>query len=264
MSSASYFRLWGHRAVSEITRRDIRDLIDGIADRGSPVMALRIHAYVHRFFRWCVGRDIVEATRRPTTQRSAVRRGVIAFCRTMNLVAIWSGAGQLGWPFGDAIRLLILTGARREGDWSAQMVRDCGRHNQLEGERTKNGEPHTLPLSTAATIVLQRTPRIANSERVFTTNGKTPVSGWSRAKTKLDEISGLITGGFTISGARWRPAFSELERAFKLSRPCLVTSRAHVREWSASISVTHSMLRSVLHSMRGALMSRLLWGKALE
>ena len=51
---------WGHRAVSDITRRDIRDLIDGIADRGSPIMALRVQAYVHRFFRWCVGRDIIE------------------------------------------------------------------------------------------------------------------------------------------------------------------------------------------------------------
>ena len=24
------------------------------------MMALRVHAYVHRFFRWCVGRDIIE------------------------------------------------------------------------------------------------------------------------------------------------------------------------------------------------------------
>jgi len=24
-------------------------------------MALRVQAYVHRFFRWCVGRDIIEA-----------------------------------------------------------------------------------------------------------------------------------------------------------------------------------------------------------
>jgi integrase-like protein/resolvase-like protein len=33
--------------------------------------------------------------------------------------------------------------------------------------------------------------RIAASERVFTTNGESSVSGWSRAKAKLDEFSGV-------------------------------------------------------------------------
>ena len=30
---------WGHRSVAEISRRDVRDLIDGIAGRGAPIMA---------------------------------------------------------------------------------------------------------------------------------------------------------------------------------------------------------------------------------
>ena len=39
--------------------------------------------------------------------------------------------------------------------------------------------------------MLQRVPRIADSKRVFTTNARTAVSGWSRAKAKLDELSGV-------------------------------------------------------------------------
>ena len=55
----------------------------------------------------------------------------------------------------------------------------------LAGARTKNGEPHDIPLSPAASAVLAETMRIANSDLIFTTNGTTSVSGWSRAKRQL-------------------------------------------------------------------------------
>ena len=71
------------------------------------------------------------------------------------------------------------------------MVGDQGRLIALEGARTKNAVPQTIPLSLAASTVLQQVPRIADSKRVFTTKGKTAVSGWSRAKAKLDELSGV-------------------------------------------------------------------------
>ena len=105
------------------------------------------------------------------------------------LAAVWQAASKLGWPFGHAVRLLILTGARREEIGGLCWTEVNGETIKLSGERTKNGEPHNIPLSPQATAVLQRVPRIANSERVFSTNGKTSISGWSRAKRQLDDIS---------------------------------------------------------------------------
>jgi integrase len=183
--------VWGHRGVSEISRRDIRDLIDGIADRGAPIMALRVHAYVHRFFRWCVGRDIIEAnpaTDLPKVSPETKRNRVLS---DAELAAVWNAAGKIGWPFGDALRLLILTGARREEIGQLKWSEVRGDLIALEGARTKNAEPHNIPLSLAASTLLQRVPRIADSDRVFTTNGKTSVSGWSRAKSNLDALSGV-------------------------------------------------------------------------
>ena len=180
---------WGHRPVAEITRRDIRDLIDGIADRGAPIMALRVHAYVHRFFRWCVGRDIIEsnpATDLPKPASETKRDRVLS---DDELIAVWNAAGKIGWPFGDAIRLLILTGARREEIGQLKWSEVKGDTLELEGARTKNAKPHSIPLSLAAKTGLQHVPRIAGSQRVFTTNGKTSVSGWSRAKSNLDALS---------------------------------------------------------------------------
>ena len=86
---------------------------------------------------------------------------------------------------------MILTGARREEIGQLKWSEIKGDLIALDGPRTKNAEPHMIPLSNAASILLQRVPRIANSERVFTTNGKTSVSGWSRAKANLDALSGV-------------------------------------------------------------------------
>ena len=51
---------WQHKPIAEITRRDALELIDRVVDRGSPVMARRLHAHVHRLFEWAVGRGIIE------------------------------------------------------------------------------------------------------------------------------------------------------------------------------------------------------------
>ena len=182
---------WGHRAVKDITRRDLRDLIDGIADRGSPVMALRVHAYVHRFFRWCVGRDIIEANPATDLPKPASETRRDRVLGDAELIAVWNAAGKIGWPFGDAVRLLILTGARREEIGQLKWSEIKGDLIALEAARTKNAVPQTIPLSLPAITVLQHVPRIADSKHVFTTNGKTSVSGWSRAKARLDELSGV-------------------------------------------------------------------------
>src|SRR3546814_13584303 len=53
---------WGARRVQEIARRDIRELIDGIEERGAPVAANRTLAAVRKMFNWAVERDILDAS----------------------------------------------------------------------------------------------------------------------------------------------------------------------------------------------------------
>ena len=85
-----------------------------------------------------------------------------------------------------SIRLLLLTGARRS-DIGALRWSEIERNLiTLAGERTKNGEPHSIPLSGPAIAIIAEMPRIARSDLVFTTNGTTSVSGWSKMKRTLD------------------------------------------------------------------------------
>ncbi len=182
---------WGERQIGDISRRDALELIDRIADRGAETMARRVHSYLHRLFRWAVGRGIVETSPvsdLPKPGREVSRDRVLS---DDELVAVWKAAGDLGWPFGHAVKLLVLTGARRaeitELRWSE--IHDDTIH--LEGERTKGGKPHAVPLSPAAKAVLADLPRMAGCPFVFSTTGTTPVSGWSRAKQQLDRLVGI-------------------------------------------------------------------------
>ena len=194
----------GHLAINEIGRRDILDLIDGIADRGAVVMARRIHARLHRLFRWAIGRGVIEIDpmanlpkpgSETTRDRVLIKSSEKAPNPYEELIAVWGGAEELGYPYGSAVQLLILTGARREEIGKLRWSEIDGDTIELRGERTKNGEPHSIPLSTPAKTLIAELPRFAECPFLFTPNGRSPLTGWSSAKARLDEI---------VSIAPWR------------------------------------------------------------
>ena len=52
-------RAWRDRPVSEISKRDVLDVIEEIDGRGSPGASKRALAYLRKFFNWCAERDII-------------------------------------------------------------------------------------------------------------------------------------------------------------------------------------------------------------
>lgn len=101
----------------------------------------------------------------------------------------WLAAGGLGWPFGPIIRLLILTGQRRDEvagvGWPE--IDKTRKHWLLPGPRSKNGLANLIPLSPTALAIIDDVPSIpGKAGLLFTTTGETPVSGFSRVKARLD------------------------------------------------------------------------------
>jgi integrase len=181
---------WGPLRISQISRREVLDLIDAIADRGAVTLARRCHAHLHRLFRWSVGRGIIVASPMVDLPKPGTEVRRKRALSEEELAHAWHAAQQLGWPMGSAIQFLMLTAARRE-EIGALQWREIDRTRneiRLDGERTKNGEGHTIPLSFAAKKLLDAVPRVIGSDFVFTTTGTTPVSGWSRAKRRLDQL----------------------------------------------------------------------------
>jgi len=174
---------WGQRSIQDIRRHDILVLSDRIADRGATTMARRVIAYVHRLFRWAKSRDLIEAnpaTDLPKPGREIARDRVLT---DAELATVWNAASEVVWPYGPAVQLLILTGARRAEIAEMKWSEINGNAIKLSGSRAKNAEAHDIPLSEQALEVLLKIPRVVGSEFVF---GK-PLKGgaWSNAKIKL-------------------------------------------------------------------------------
>ena len=165
-------------------------MLEGIVDRGAPFTANRALAVLTRLGNWAVEREIIAASpfdriKPPTVETS--RERVLS---DDEIRLLWPAFDAVGHPFGPFGKLLLLTGARRAEvagmRWSE--VDLAAKTWTLPGARTKNGHEHVVPLSDAAMRVLQDLPRIGDKPDgfIFTTTGKTPVSGYSHAKAAID------------------------------------------------------------------------------
>jgi hypothetical protein len=53
---------WRHRRITEITRQDVRLLVEGVAEAGAPVVANRVAALLSKMFAFALDRDLVTAS----------------------------------------------------------------------------------------------------------------------------------------------------------------------------------------------------------
>jgi integrase len=113
------------------------------------------------------------------------------------LKSFWRATEQLGFPFGRAFQLMALTGQRR-GEvasmrWSQVNIDQAVW--TIPAHVAKNGRAHEVPLSPATLEIIEALPRFVGSDFVLTTTGTTPISGFGRAKDRLD---------FTMESDEWR------------------------------------------------------------
>lgn len=179
------------KALPAITRGDVASLFDTIpAER----VALRrkVYAIFSRMLRWAVGRGDIERSPLEGSEVPPAPTSRDRVLKDAELRLVWLAADKLGYPFGPLYRLLVGTGQRREEvsglSWK-ELQRDSAEW-QLPAARSKNGIAGVIPLSV---LVIAELDRLAESDKwprrglVFTTTGETPVSGYSRGKSRLDK-----------------------------------------------------------------------------
>jgi integrase len=106
--------------------------------------------------------------------------------------AFWHGCGKIHPTFAAVFRLLLLTGCRLREISEMRRTELDGDTLNLPGARTKNAKPHVVPLAPLAMEIIAAVPRIEGCPFVFSTNGKTPVSGWTKIKKALDIAMGKL------------------------------------------------------------------------
>ena len=123
---------------------------------------------------------------------------------------IWRATSEeqgLGYPLAPFVRTLILTGQRlrevADAKWSEFDLE--GRLWTIPAERMKGDSAHEVPLSEPVMRLLEELPRGRGPYVFSTTDGARPISGFSKAKARLDRALGDM--------AAWR--FHDLRRSVR-------------------------------------------------
>jgi integrase len=181
----TYARSWHTRALSSITQRDAADLIDTITKKHGGPSANRAKATYGPYFGWLMGRGRVSENPFayvPKATENGSRKRVLS---DAELAAIWHAAGDD--QFGQIVKLLLLTGARRAEIGDLSWSERAGDLVTIPAERSKNRREHEILLSKQARAILESRPRRNSTDFVFGLRDDAGFSGWSKSKAELDE-----------------------------------------------------------------------------
>ena len=176
------------RPFETIVTHELIAIVDRVAQR-SPATARVLFAALRPFFTWCVPRGLIAVSPLADVRGPAPVRARDRLLSDAEIRAFWLATEQLGFPFQSIFKMLLLTGQRRAEvaglRWSEMDIADATW--ALAGARTKNSLPHVVDLSPHALKLLKALPA-SDADLVFSTNGRTPPSGFSKAKARLDAL----------------------------------------------------------------------------
>ena len=179
--------------LGEINRRAIAVLLAEVEKESGIVSRNRLRSSLSAFFTWAIQEGFIDAN--PVSGTAKIGEGASRerVLTQTELAQLWTVLGQsnsvpLG-QFGDIVRLLILTGQRRdeiaslrwdEVDFDKAVI-------TLPPSRTKNNREHELPLSLLALAILQRQPRRKGQEFVFPNRNGGRFVNWQEGRARLDK-----------------------------------------------------------------------------
>lgn len=186
---------WKDMPLTEITRRDVIELVERIAER-APYQAHAAFGHARTFFNWAIDRDVYGLEVSPC-DRLKISRLIGAkkprerVLSDDELRVFWKASARLGYPFGPLFQLLALTGQRKaevgEARWREFDLRS--RVWTVPPERFKSDASHRVPVTDGVMAILDTMPRFEKGDHLFsTTFGAKPVSGFSKAKARLDRL----------------------------------------------------------------------------
>jgi integrase len=203
---------WDDRPMNKIGRGDVITLVKEVAHNDGRYAAHHAFAQVSKMIAWALNNNrggFGDFDLNPCRSIGITDLIGEATIRThslpdRDLAIVWRAAESLGYPFGPLYQILMLTGQRPNeiagAKWS-EIDRD---RNALAvpASRMKMKLEHVTPLTPLTLSIFDGLPRLSGGDCIFTgTNGRAPVSGWSRAKARLDrEVAKLdgITKDFDV------------------------------------------------------------------
>lgn len=176
--------------IRNVERRHVAAELGRIAANSGPYGANRSRAALSALFSWAIGEGLTDSNPVIGTNKAIDEAPRDRVLTNEELGLIWRHAG--GGGYGAIVRLLILTGQRREEVggmlWSELLLnekRPAESVWSIQASRTKNGRPHDVPLSSVALQILKAQDKREKRDLVFG-EGDGAFQGWSNAKSALD------------------------------------------------------------------------------
>ena len=171
---------WKNRRAQTLGRREVGELLDGIVERGSPIMANRVKALISKIFNFGIGRDLVASNPClgvPMPSKPQQRERVLddaEICR------LWHALGEIDPVLAGTFKMRLLTAQRGVEVLSMRWDQIEGAWWTIPGGVTKNRLTHRVPLSPPVQPVLDRLRMLSGeSPWVF----PSPIHGGSHLKS---------------------------------------------------------------------------------
>jgi integrase len=167
---------WGIRRIKDIKRRDVRELLDEIVERGAPIMANRTLALVRKMFNFAIEREWLESNPCQMIKRPAPDRQRRRVLNEEEVRAVWKALDEEHPIIAALFRIRLLTaqrGSEVHGASWEEIDRATGWWT-IPGQRSKNGLDHRVPLSPQALRILKDLRNITGKSKwVFPSTRKT-------------------------------------------------------------------------------------------
>ncbi len=184
---------WASQPITEITPHDVREIVKVVAARG-PYQAHNSLGHVRRLFSWAIDQHVYGIEISPCDRLKP--KAIIGEKKPRSRVltddevrALWRTSKRLPYPYGELLRMLLLTGQRhqevcgarwREIDFQAKVW-------TIPSERFKSDAEHRVPLTDDVLALLGELPRFRKGDHLFsTTFGVQPTRINDKVKTDLD------------------------------------------------------------------------------
>lgn len=210
----------GSKPLPKITRADVVAVFDRMP-RAQAANKRKVFAVLRRMFRWAVSRGDIERSPMEGMETPPPVKSRDRWLSDDELGRIWLHSYNTHRCFGPIVRLLILTGQRREevASLSWDELDRAESLWSLPGKRAKNGEPNRVPLNRLAVELLDSVaggsawPR---QGKVFPTSSGGGFTGYDKGKKKLDralaEDSGDPVAPWRLHDLRRTLATGRLEK----------------------------------------------------
>jgi integrase len=178
---------WRDMPLRDIKDRHVLKLINDIAAAGNGVTANRTFSRLRAFFNWSISQLRLETSPAKGLVAPVKEEARDRALTNDEIRWFWSATDEIGWPFGPIARLLLLTAQRRDEvskmSWSEIDLKKGVW--TIPAARAKNSRAHEVHLSAGALAVLKSLPE-PHRGLVFSVTGEDAVSGFSRAKDRID------------------------------------------------------------------------------